>query len=118
VLSEPNRLIISGGAVNASGRAGSELILWDPKNGKLLKRYEKHQKCISALAVSRDGGLLASGDTAGNVLLWELPAMTQLGQVSTSVGAEVKWLSFGPDQLFVGTDDGKLRKYKITPSKK
>jgi WD40 repeat protein len=38
------------------------ILLWDLKDGVVLKKMEGHGRHVRALAVSRDGQLVASGD--------------------------------------------------------
>ncbi len=58
----------------AVGRNDGSVVLLDPRNGKLLVRYEGHDRPVHCLAFSCDGKLLASGGRDGNVKLWDATA--------------------------------------------
>ncbi|KAG2113694.1 hypothetical protein DEU56DRAFT_919702 [Suillus clintonianus] len=44
--------------------------LWDLKTGKVLKKMDGHRSRVRALAVSRDGKWIASGDESGELIAW------------------------------------------------
>ncbi|KAG1908705.1 uncharacterized protein F5891DRAFT_24571 [Suillus fuscotomentosus] len=46
------------------------LRMWDLRTGALLKMMAGHKSEVCALAVSRDGQLIASGDEKGEVIAW------------------------------------------------
>ncbi|KAG2055118.1 WD40 repeat-like protein [Suillus hirtellus] len=46
------------------------LRLWDLKTGVVLKKMEGHRSRVRALAVSRDGKWIASGDESGDLIVW------------------------------------------------
>ncbi|KAG1804619.1 WD40-repeat-containing domain protein [Suillus variegatus] len=48
----------------------SWLRMWDLRSGTLLKMMAGHKSEVWALAVSRDGQLIASGDEKGEVIAW------------------------------------------------
>jgi tetratricopeptide (TPR) repeat protein len=48
----------------------SWLRMWDLRAGELLKMMAEHRGEVWALAVSRDGQLIASGDDKGEVIAW------------------------------------------------
>src|SRR5437879_1798164 len=45
----------------ASGGAGNDIKLWDPRTGKLSHSFVGHREHVNAFAFSRDGKLLFSG---------------------------------------------------------
>jgi WD40 repeat protein len=49
--------------------------LIDPNTGKLCATLNGHDRDVSALAVSRDRKLLATGSKDSSVVVWELPTM-------------------------------------------
>jgi len=55
-----------------------------------------HQATVGVLAFRRDGAVLASGDIAGNVRLWETASGRALGELAAPAGA-VHGLAFTPD---------------------
>jgi WD40 repeat protein len=50
--------------------ADRTLHLWDLETGVVLKKMEGHNRGVWALAVSRDGQMIASGDVGGEVIVW------------------------------------------------
>jgi WD40 repeat protein/uncharacterized caspase-like protein len=76
----------------------------DPERPRTLDSV--HRGMVTALAASRDGSRLASGDLEGNLYLWDL---TRGGRPDPlKAGAPVVSLSFSPDSetLVVGTAIG------------
>jgi WD40 repeat protein len=53
-----------------SSDAWHTLRLWDLKDGVVLKKMAGHRANVRALAVSRDGRLIASGDENGELIVW------------------------------------------------
>ncbi|KAG1836926.1 squalene epoxidase-domain-containing protein [Suillus tomentosus] len=50
--------------------ADKTLRLWDLETGVVLKKMEGHSNWVWALAVSRNGQIIASGDVGGEVIAW------------------------------------------------
>jgi WD40 repeat protein len=115
---DKHKLIVTGGGTKPSARGESELIVWDQTNGKRQQTLAKDQACITSLAVNQDASLLASGDIAGTLLLWELPGMKLLDRVVTSKDSIVEAIRFAGDDVYVGTADGRFVKYRIQPREK
>jgi WD40 repeat protein/tRNA A-37 threonylcarbamoyl transferase component Bud32 len=69
---------------------------------KLKKSLLGHTQAVSSVAYSPDGRLLASGDHAGEVRVWDLPAGT-LRYVLPARGSLVHALAFSPDGKFLLT---------------
>jgi WD40 repeat-containing protein SMU1 len=63
------------------------------KNDELLG----HDNCITALAVSNDASLLASGDSTGLVKLWRVDTGTCVRTVMAHEQSAVRCLHFSPD---------------------
>jgi WD40 repeat protein len=53
-----------------TGSYYGKLRLWDLKTGVMLKKMEGHRSRVRALAVSRDGKWIASGDESGELIAW------------------------------------------------
>ncbi|MSR50130.1 MAG: WD40 repeat domain-containing protein [Gemmataceae bacterium] len=56
-----------------------------------------HTKAVSALAVSKDGKKVASGDRVGNILVWDWGAKNPSSKEITAHQGGVDSLSFSPD---------------------
>ncbi|KAG2053269.1 WD40 repeat-like protein [Suillus hirtellus] len=53
-----------------TGSEDKTLCLWDLETGVVLKKMEGHSRDVRALAVSRNGQIIASGDGGGEVIAW------------------------------------------------
>ncbi|KAG2048147.1 WD40 repeat-like protein [Suillus hirtellus] len=53
-----------------TGSDDNTLRLWDLETGVVLKKMEGHSNWVMALAVSRNGQIIASGDSGGEVIAW------------------------------------------------
>jgi WD40 repeat protein len=61
------------GRLLATGpRADAPIQLWDLATGKELDRWDGHSAPIGTLAFAPDGNRLASGQTDGTVLIWDI----------------------------------------------
>lgn len=54
--------------------SGKRVQCFDLETHKELARFEQHAKDVTALALADNGGRLASADSGGTVLVWDLPA--------------------------------------------
>ena len=50
------------------------LRLWDVETGSQMSRLDGHTRAVRALTFSRDGKTLASGDSSGDIRLWNIAA--------------------------------------------
>ena len=48
-----------------------EILLVDPKSGRLVRALEGHRQTVSSLALSADGEWLVSADLSGQTILWK-----------------------------------------------
>jgi WD40 repeat protein len=46
--------------------------IWETSSARSLAVLEGHESGINAVAISRDGRFVVSGDVSGRVILWEL----------------------------------------------
>lgn len=91
--------------------------LWDAESGKLLHTLTDHKpitphnfpSMLFAIAFSRDGRLMATGDKVGHVAIWEMPSAKKVGEIEAplmytwdakqrrhSIGG-IRSLAFSPD---------------------
>jgi hypothetical protein len=73
------------------------LCLWDLKTGIMLKKMEGNRHEVRALAVSRDGQLIASGGDKGEIIIWHGETGEHLVQVTMADSYTIFSLDFSPD---------------------
>ena len=64
---EPVLALAGCGAMISRG----EILLVNPKNGRLFRALEGHRETVSSLAFSADGNWLVSSDLTGQTILWK-----------------------------------------------
>ncbi|MGQ0636153.1 MAG: WD40 repeat domain-containing protein [Planctomycetaceae bacterium] len=91
------------------------LYLWDTATGELLKRVVVDRFGLSALAVSPDGKLAATGGFDREIILWDLPEQVRSGSLSAHT-APIRALCFSPDgtRLASAAEDGTIRFWDLT----
>ncbi|KAG2054937.1 WD40 repeat-like protein [Suillus hirtellus] len=86
-----------------TGSYDGMLRLWDLKTGVMLKMMEGHRSRVRALAVSRDGQWIASGDESGELTTWH----GNTGELSQTINkAHDGWifsLDFSSDSRFLAS---------------
>ncbi|KAG0699819.1 hypothetical protein DFH29DRAFT_1081064 [Suillus ampliporus] len=85
-----------------TGSYDKTLCLWDLKTGVALKKMEGHHNQVLALAVSRDGQMIASSDKDGEFIVWH-------GETGEPIKAHSNWLlalDFSPDSTVLATSSG------------
>ena len=83
--------------------SGRTLRLWDLKEGVVLKTMKGHNDCVWAVAISKNGEFIASGDEKGELIFWEGNSGESLTQV---IKAHTTWISsvdFSPDGATLAT---------------
>jgi len=88
-----------------TGSFDKTVCLWDLKNGAVLKKMDGHGSEVMALAVSRDGKLIASGDEKGGLMGWDGDTGQSLTQGQAIVGhsGRISSLDFSPCNTVLAT---------------
>jgi WD40 repeat protein len=80
--------------------SGTTLRLWDLRDILVLKEMEGHRSDVHAVAVSRDGRLIASGDQEGKLIAWHGKTGEPLTKPYECIDAHserISSLDFSPD---------------------
>jgi WD40 repeat protein len=77
--------------------ADQTLILWNLMDGVVLKKMEGHKNMVKALAASRDGKLIASGDDNGALIAWDGVTGESLTQAITVHSRSIRSVNFSQD---------------------
>lgn len=100
-LSGDGRRLLTGcGTVNGAGAAQ----LWDVASGERLGQALPCRGMLIAVAISRDGQTLATGDWSGVVQLWEASSKRPLGPPLQKLGGNIVALALSPDEHTLLTD--------------
>jgi len=101
VLERPPRLVRDLALSNDGSRLAtvdtSGLTIWDVTSGEQVVRSGKHRRAVGAIACNPTKPLLATGDNAGRIFLWDYT-----GRVLTRFDwglSEISGLCFAPDGL-------------------
>jgi WD40 repeat protein len=73
------------------------ILLWDLKDGSVLKKMEGHKNNVRAVAISQDGRLIASGDEDGALIAWHGDTGEPLTEAIKIHTACIHSLDFSPD---------------------
>ncbi|KAG2345951.1 WD40 repeat-like protein [Suillus weaverae] len=86
-----------------TGSYDKTLRLWDLETGVVLKKMEGHTSEVRALAVSRDGQIIASGDEGGRLITWHGETGESLTQPIKAHSEQITSLDFSPDGTVLAT---------------
>jgi len=91
-----------------TGSADNTVRLWDLKDGVVLREMGGHHNRVQTLAVSRDGGLIASGDWSGELIAWDGDTGESLTRAIKAHSTYIDSAAFSPDGtvLATGSRDG------------
>lgn len=118
-------LFTPDGANIITGSSDGLIEIWDARHQytKLNTQdfdYQKqdqlmgHDQAITALAISNDGALLATGAKDGTIFVWNLMTGKSLRQLSTGGIAPITCLSFTPDaRRLLAAQDSVVREFGL-----
>lgn len=68
----------------------NDVLLWDLDEAE-THRLGGHEDVVMSLAISRDARLVASGDSAGSIRLWDTETKKQIDEFRFRTGARLYW---------------------------
>jgi len=104
----------------AVGAENGTIVVYDLATGKPLPLSIKPSPSeVLSLAYSRNGEMLAGGNRAGDMLLWNAASGYQdLGRLNIGSSGALYSLAFDPDgvHLYTGGESGDITKWAISPN--
>jgi WD40 repeat protein len=109
-----------------SAEGGSDVRVWDPSTGRMLRTLSAKDHYPMSAAVSPDGKLLASGGWEGRIVFWSLPAGRELFSLAAHAAkdgekrdVQVLGVAFSPDgaELASASYDGTVRFWGVAERK-
>ncbi len=96
--------------VSGSNSYGGTIKVWNLQNGELLNSLPKNIEGVASVAISPDGGAIASGSEDATVKLWDLGSGTLQATLSGHAGT-VRSVAFSPDGQLIasGSEDGTVK---------
>jgi WD40 repeat protein len=96
-ITHDNRLLATGGGLPGNHDLPEyEIVVWDLASGKPLATF-KSAADVRSVAFSPDGSLLAAGDWAGAVNIWDVATQQRLGPPLKWGAQGVESLAWSPD---------------------
>lgn len=91
------------------------LIVWDMRNGKVIKRLPKMNDEVTSMTISLDKRFAFVGTKLGYVGLYDLQIMDQISQRYIKESESITSLAFvdTPFRLAIGTVEGNIRFYSL-----
>jgi WD40 repeat protein len=86
-----------------TGSDDKTLRIWDLETGVVLKKMEEHSGKVKALAVSRDGQIIASGDDGGEIIACHGETGESLTKPIKAHSNEISSVDFSPDGTVLAT---------------
>ncbi|KAG2741428.1 WD40 repeat-like protein [Suillus brevipes Sb2] len=86
-----------------TGSFDKTLRIWDLETGVVLKKMEGHSSKVWALAVSRDGQIIASGDDGGEIIAWHGENGESLTKPIKTDSKQINSVDFSPDGTVLAT---------------
>lgn len=115
VFTPDGRYLISGDSVPSYGTA--EIYIWDWETGEIMGEIRPdHDLAVTAITISPDGRLVASGDTfLAQILIWDLETQ-EIIHTLTDHDNWIRSLVFSPDgsRLYSSDDDGSVYAWDVS----
>ncbi|MCP4536735.1 MAG: hypothetical protein GY832_06275 [Chloroflexi bacterium] len=93
------------GTMLASGAGDYSICLMRVSDGKLVQRFEGHEKQVNCVAFSPDGAILASGSNDKTIRFWQV-SDGKLLNVLEGQGKQVNSIAFSPDGTLLASAGG------------
>ncbi|MFZ2890306.1 WD40 repeat domain-containing protein [Sulfuricurvum sp.] len=91
------------------------LIIWDMRNGKMIKRLTKMNDEVTTMTVSQDKKFAFIATKLGSIGLYDLHTLEQIKQRYIKISESVTSLALIPEgfRLAIGTAEGSVRIYSL-----
>jgi RNA polymerase sigma factor (sigma-70 family) len=98
-VNDPRIAFCADSRVLAMPAPAQEILLWDVRRGKELRRIKGFGADVTSLAFSPDGGRLASGLSDSTLLVWDVAATRKAGKPGglEAVDPAQAWFDLGAD---------------------
>src|SRR5262249_6704915 len=80
-----------------SGGSDTTVRVLSPRDGQLLRIFDRHKLGVRALAVSADGSLALAGGADGFVYSWDLTRGERLGRLPRDIAGGIRGLALSAD---------------------
>jgi WD40 repeat protein len=97
-----------------TGSDDKTLRIWDLETGVVLKKMEGHSSRVCALAITRDGQIIASGDGGGEVIAWHGETGESLTKPFKAHSFHIISVDFSPDGTVLATGSYGTTKFWCT----
>jgi WD40 repeat protein len=95
-----------------SGAADGYVVAWNVADGSVRARIRAHSKAVTALALHRDGVLLATAGTDARLRLWTFTAASFVELLSTTPDKVINCLAWSHDgKLLISGGVDKMLRY-------
>lgn len=99
----------------ATGHADGSISIWQPMLNRRALTVKIHMRAVTAIAISSNGQLIASGDKAGNIVISRFCDVSEVLKFDNAHKARVNDIAFSPDGTAVvsGSSDGTVKLLSI-----
>lgn len=88
------------------------------KNRNCIKTFKGHENRVRSVDFNYDGSLLVSGDSVGNIIIWDINKMKKIREFRT-IDTQIRQVKFNQTGDFIasGSDDGRTRIWRVETGK-